>query len=127
MRTIDLSGKNALVLGVANQRSLAWGIAEALGLEIVYDGEGAVVPGADQTPVITELVNAQPDIVWATTNPTTLAEILGGAYAQGLTEAQWSGNSPTWNYQLLATDLGPTRCTPTRPIRPCGAPSTRRA
>ncbi len=50
----------------------------------MYDGEGAVVPGADQTPVITELVNAAPDIVWATLNPTTLAEILGAAYAQGL-------------------------------------------
>ena len=78
--------------------------AEALGLEVVYDGEGAVVPGSDQTPVITELVNADPDIVWATLNPTTLAEILGGAYAQGLT-AKWGGNSPTWNYQLLDTDL----------------------
>jgi ABC-type branched-subunit amino acid transport system substrate-binding protein len=78
--------------------------AEALGLEVVYDGEGAVVPGSDQTPVITELINADPDIVWATINPTTLAEILGGAYAQGL-RAQWSGNSPTWNFQLLATDL----------------------
>ena len=80
--------------------------AEALGLEVVYDGEGAVVPGSDQTPVITELVNAQPDLVWATINPTTLAEIMGGAYAQGL-RAQWSGNSPTYNFQLLATDLGP--------------------
>lgn len=80
--------------------------AEALGLEIVYDGEGAVVPGSDQTPVITELVAADPDMVWATLNPTTLAEILGGAYQQGL-RAIWSGNSPTWNYQLLATDLGP--------------------
>jgi ABC-type branched-subunit amino acid transport system substrate-binding protein len=80
--------------------------AEALGLEVVYDGEGAVVPGSDQTPVITELLNAAPDIVWATINPTTLAEILGGAYAQGLT-AKWGGNSPTWNYQLLATDLAP--------------------
>jgi ABC-type branched-subunit amino acid transport system substrate-binding protein len=80
--------------------------AEALGLEVVYDGEGAVVPGSDQTPVITELVNAQPDLVWATINPTTFAEILGGAYAQGL-RAQWSGNSPTYNFQLLATDLGP--------------------
>jgi ABC-type branched-subunit amino acid transport system substrate-binding protein len=78
--------------------------AEALGLEVVYDGEGAVVPGSDQTPVITELVNANPDIVWATLNPTTLAEILGSAYAQGL-RAKWSGNSPTWNFQLLATDL----------------------
>jgi ABC-type branched-subunit amino acid transport system substrate-binding protein len=80
--------------------------AEALGLEVVYDGEGAVVPGSDQTPVITELVNAQPDLVWATINPTTLAEIMGGAYAQGL-QAQWSGNSPTYNFQLLGTDLGP--------------------
>ncbi|MDW3215436.1 MAG: ABC transporter substrate-binding protein [Ilumatobacteraceae bacterium] len=80
--------------------------AEALGLEIVYDGEGAVVPGSDQTPVITELVAADPDLVWATLNPTTLAEVLGGAYQQGL-RALWSGNSPTWNYQLLATDLGP--------------------
>jgi ABC-type branched-subunit amino acid transport system substrate-binding protein len=80
--------------------------AEALGLEVVYDGEGAVVPGADQTPVITELVAADPDIVWATVNPSTLAEILGAAAAQGLT-AQWSGNSPSWNFQLLATDVGP--------------------
>lgn len=80
--------------------------AEALGLEIVYDGEGAVVPGADQTPVITELVNAQPDLVHASINPTTLAEIFGGTYAQGL-RAIWTGLSPTYNFQLLGTELGP--------------------
>ena len=78
--------------------------AEALGLEIVYDGEGAVVPGADQTPVITEIVNADPDFVWGTINPTTLGEILGGAVQQGYT-GQWSGNSPTYNFQMLAGDL----------------------
>ena len=44
MRTIDLSGKTALVLGVANQRSLAWAIAEALGeagcrLAFTYQGD----------------------------------------------------------------------------------------
>jgi enoyl-[acyl-carrier protein] reductase I len=44
VRKIDLSGKTALVLGVANQRSLAWGIAEALGeagcrLAFTYQGE----------------------------------------------------------------------------------------
>ena len=44
MRTIDLSGSSALVLGVANQRSLAWAIAEALGeagcrLAFTYQGE----------------------------------------------------------------------------------------
>ena len=80
--------------------------AEALGLEIVYNGRGAVVPGADQTPVVTALVEADPDLVWATVNPTTLAEIFGAATAQGL-DAQWSGNSPTYNFQLLATPLGP--------------------
>ena len=44
MRGIDLSGKVALVLGVANKRSLAWAIADALGqagcsLALTYQGE----------------------------------------------------------------------------------------
>lgn len=44
MRTIDLSGKTALILGVANQRSLAWAIAESLGqagarLAFTYQGD----------------------------------------------------------------------------------------
>lgn len=44
MRTIDLSGRVALVLGVANQRSLAWAIADALGsagcrLALTFQGE----------------------------------------------------------------------------------------
>jgi len=44
MRTIDLSGKVALVLGVANKRSLAWAIADALGeagcsLALTYQGD----------------------------------------------------------------------------------------
>ncbi len=44
MRSIDLTGKTALITGVANQRSLAWAIAEALGqagarLVFTYQGE----------------------------------------------------------------------------------------
>ncbi len=44
MRTIDMSGRVALVLGVANHRSLAWAIAESLGaagaqLVVTYQGE----------------------------------------------------------------------------------------
>jgi enoyl-[acyl-carrier protein] reductase I len=44
VRGIDLSDKKALVLGVANQRSLAWAIADALGqagcrLALTYQGE----------------------------------------------------------------------------------------
>ena len=44
MLTIDLSGKTGLVLGVANQRSLAWAIAQQLAeagarLAFTYQGE----------------------------------------------------------------------------------------
>ena len=44
MVTIDLSGKTALILGVANQRSLGWAIAEALGqagcrMAFTYQGD----------------------------------------------------------------------------------------
>lgn len=44
MRSVDLSGQVALVAGVANQRSLAWAIAEALSdagarLILTYQGE----------------------------------------------------------------------------------------
>jgi len=44
VRTIDFTGQNALVTGVANHRSLAWAIAEALGgagcrLAFTYQGD----------------------------------------------------------------------------------------
>lgn len=79
--------------------------AEALGLEIVYDGEAAIA-GDDFTPVITQLVTASPDIVWITAAPSQLAQILGGAAAQGLT-AQWGGTNPAYNGALLDTAVGP--------------------
>jgi enoyl-[acyl-carrier protein] reductase I len=44
MRTIDFSGKFALVAGVANQRSLAWAIAEALsdaGAKLILTYQGS--------------------------------------------------------------------------------------
>jgi len=80
--------------------------AEALGIEVVYDGEGAAIPGADQTPVITGLIESGANLVWATVGPSVFAEIFGGAAAQGFTPI-WSGNSPTYNYMLLATPLAP--------------------
>jgi enoyl-[acyl-carrier protein] reductase I len=44
VRAIEMKGRNALILGVANQRSLAWAIAQALGsagcrLAFTYQGE----------------------------------------------------------------------------------------
>ena len=80
--------------------------ADALGIEVVYDGEAAVVRGADQTPVITGLVESGANIVWLTVSPGLTAEIMGGAAAQGF-QAVWSGNSPSYNPVLLATPLAP--------------------
>ena len=86
--------------------------AEALGLEVVFDGTGQVTPPSadnpnpDQTAIISQIVQTNPDLVWATINPTTLAAIMGGAVSQGYT-GLWSGNSPTYSFKLLATDLAP--------------------
>ncbi|MDE0160468.1 MAG: ABC transporter substrate-binding protein [Acidimicrobiaceae bacterium] len=80
--------------------------ADDLGLEIVYDGEGAVIPGADQTPVITGIAESGADWVWVTLNPGHTAEIMGGAVAAGFT-GQWIGSSPSWNPALLNTAVGP--------------------
>lgn len=81
--------------------------ADALGLEIVYDGEGAVIPGADQTPVITGIAESGADWVWVTLNPGHTADIMGGAVAAGFT-GQWIGSAPSWNPALLNTAIGPT-------------------
>ena len=80
--------------------------AKALGIEVVYDGERVAIPGADQTPVITGLIESGANLVWATVGPSVFAEIFGGAAAQGFMPT-WSGNSPTYNYMLLATPLAP--------------------
>ena len=80
--------------------------AEALGLEVVYDGQGQVIPGADSTAVITGLVESEADIVWATTNSGLLAELMGGAAASGF-DAQWGGNGPSFSPLLLPTEVGP--------------------
>ncbi len=78
--------------------------AEALGMEVVYDGEAAVVPGQDQTAVIAEIVRTSPDWVFATVNPTTLGEIMGGAVAQGF-QGNWTGSVPSYDFRMLDSPL----------------------
>ena len=75
--------------------------ADALGLNIVYDGQAEVVPGADLTPVITRIAESGADWVWLTTSPSTTANLIGGAAQAGFT-GQWSGNAPSWNPALLS-------------------------
>jgi ABC-type branched-subunit amino acid transport system substrate-binding protein len=76
---------------------------EQLGLNLVYDGQGAQAPTSDPTPVIAEIIAADPDFVWITTNPTDMAAIVGGAAAAGYT-GQWAGNGPTYNPALLGVE-----------------------
>ncbi|NND01436.1 MAG: ABC transporter substrate-binding protein [Acidimicrobiia bacterium] len=80
--------------------------ADALGIELVFDGEGQVPPGQDQTGVISQLVGSGANMVWITSGAADLGAIFGGAVSQGF-DAFWSGNSPSYSAQLLGGDLGP--------------------
>jgi ABC-type branched-subunit amino acid transport system substrate-binding protein len=79
-----------------------------LGLELVYDGEGLVTPDpADpETGVISEIVGNNPDIVFATVNPTNLAVIMGGAAQSGY-QGQWTGSVPSYDFRLLDSPVAP--------------------
>lgn len=84
--------------------------AETLGLEVVFDGEGAVIPSAEAAATWTEVANgiagAQPDIVWLVTNGDIYGSIFGQAKNAGfdVTSATWSGPSPSWSPALVAPD-----------------------
>jgi ABC-type branched-subunit amino acid transport system substrate-binding protein len=79
--------------------------AEQLGLEVVFDGEGqaSIDPADPQTALITGLVQAQPDWVFATMSPSTAAVVMGGT-VQDL-QAQWTGAVPTYDFRLLDSPL----------------------
>lgn len=84
--------------------------AESLGLEVVFDGEAAVIPSAEAAATWTEVANgiadAQPDIVWLVTNGTIYDSIFGQAKNAGfdVLSATWSGPSPSWSPALIAPD-----------------------
>jgi ABC-type branched-subunit amino acid transport system substrate-binding protein len=84
--------------------------AEELGLEVVYDGEGRVTPPTptnptpDNSAVAQAIVDANPDWVWTTINPATLATLMGQTSARGF-EGRWSGNSPSYNDLLLTSEV----------------------
>lgn len=80
--------------------------ADFYDIEVVYDGEGAVIPGQDQTQVITEIVGSGADWAYVTTNASTMAEIVGGAVQGGFT-GMWTGSLPSYDFRLLDTPVGP--------------------
>ncbi|HKX74007.1 MAG TPA: ABC transporter substrate-binding protein [Acidimicrobiia bacterium] len=79
-----------------------------LGLELVFDGEGLVTPDpADpETEIISQIVSTAPDIVFATTNPTNLAGIMGGAFQAGF-QGLWTGAVPSYDFRLLDSPVAP--------------------
>jgi ABC-type branched-subunit amino acid transport system substrate-binding protein len=80
--------------------------AAAAGLEVVYDGEGAIIPSDETTltAVANGIVESGADIVWVATTPSTMSSIFGQALASGFTSAVWSGPSPSWNPAFVAPD-----------------------
>ena len=97
--------------------------AEALGLNIVYDGQAQVVPGADLTPVITGIAEFRSGLGVADHQPHHHSHPHGRRRAGWLRRsmvgqqpelepgpAGHRGLQPSW----------PTRSTPTPPTRCCG-------
>jgi ABC-type branched-subunit amino acid transport system substrate-binding protein len=76
---------------------------EALGLELVYDGSGLVLPGQDQKPIADAIVASGAEIVFATTNPQLFSEIYGQAIAQGY-QAVWTGSAPSWSPAFITPE-----------------------
>ena len=78
--------------------------AEALGLEVVYDATGGIIPGEDLAPIGVAIAESGADIAFVTATPTTFPSIYGAAIATGY-EAAWTGASPTYSPAYLGSDF----------------------
>ncbi len=79
--------------------------AQALGLDIVYDGEADVVAGEDISPVIAAVSRSGADLAWVSTDPVTVTTIVAGAVQLGFT-GTWAGTQMTFDSRLMDTALG---------------------
>ena len=95
--------------------------AEALGLEIVYDGTGKVIPGQDNTPVGGAIAQSGADIVWVAMAANTLAEVYGAALAGGF-QGLWAGPPGNWNPALVGPDSPLKDASGARLLRPLVLP-----
>jgi ABC-type branched-subunit amino acid transport system substrate-binding protein len=79
--------------------------AEAVGLEVTYDGSGLIDAGdeATLTEVANGIANSGADIAFVTTSPGAFGSIFGGAISQGY-EGTWSGANPSFNPALVGPD-----------------------
>lgn len=79
--------------------------AEALGLEVVYNGAGAINPAdeASMTEVANAIAASGADIVVLVATPAAFSSVYGQAVAQGF-EAKWTGTYPSWSPAFVAPD-----------------------
>ena len=80
--------------------------ADFYGMEVVYDGDGKVIPGQAQTEVIQGIVESGADWTYLATNPSIGAEILAGAVQAGYA-GKFTGSLPAYNFALLDSPAGP--------------------
>lgn len=79
--------------------------AEALGLTVVYDGQGKINAADEATlaEVATGIIGNTPDISWVTTSPGAFGNIYGQALAAGI-QTTYSGSFVAWNAAVLAPE-----------------------
>jgi ABC-type branched-subunit amino acid transport system substrate-binding protein len=79
--------------------------AAALGMNVVLDLSGGIIPGEDMKPLADQIVAADPDIVFVTTEPNlTFPALYQEVIAQGF-QAVWTGAAPTYSPQYLQSDF----------------------
>ena len=114
----DNGGQTVAVAGFPSDYGLdfAAGVklaADFYGMDVVFDG--AVIPGQDQTEVITGIVGSGADWTLVAVNAPILAELMGGAVAAG-----YQGCGPahrratTSNCSTVRRPAHPTRSTTSR-------------
>ena len=84
-------------------RDAAAGVKKAIefyGMQLVYDGTAAVVPGREVTPVIQGIIDSSADWTFLATNPSLAAEIVGGAVRAGYL-GMFTGSVPSYDFRLL--------------------------
>jgi ABC-type branched-subunit amino acid transport system substrate-binding protein len=105
----DNGGQTVAIAGFPSDYGLdfAAGVklaADFYGMDVVF--EGAVIPGQDQTEVITGIVGSGADWTLVAVNAPILAELMGGAVAAGY-QGMWTGASPSYDFKLLNTAAAP--------------------
>ncbi len=77
------------------------------GMDIVYDGRGAVIPGQDLTDVVTGIAESGAEWVFVAIDSGSLATLLKESDDAGY-RGMWIGSSPSYLHQSLADpEVGP--------------------